>query len=135
MGSKSVNNIGESVDAWPGKSILIVEDVSSNYSYLAATLNKSGAVLTWAKNGEDALDFIRQGSHFDLVLMDVQLAGMDGYTVTGLIKKMRPDLPIIAQTAYAMVGEKEKSQLAGCDEYLSKPIKPNVLLSTISKYL
>lgn len=78
---------------------------------------------------------IKRGDHFDLVLMDVQLAGMDGYEVTRTIKELRPHLPVVAQTAYAMTGEREKSQVAGCDDYLAKPIRPAVLLQTISKYL
>ncbi len=134
MPGKLISTITDSINAWDGKSILIVEDVVSNYSYLAATLKRSGVTITWAKSGEEAINYISNGNHFDLVLMDVQLSGVDGYQVTRMIKEKHPDLPIIAQTAYAMMGEKEKSELAGCDDYLSKPIRPQVLLETISKY-
>ncbi len=134
MPVKLISTISDSIDAWQDKSILIVEDVVSNYSYLAATLKRSGVSLTWAKSGEEAMGYINNDYHFDLVLMDVQLSGVDGYQVTRMIKEKHPDLPIIAQTAYAMMGEKEKSELAGCDDYLSKPIRPQVLLETISKY-
>lgn len=135
MAGKLICSISDSINAWIGKSILIVEDVSSNYFYIAATVNKSGVAITWVKSGEEALDYINRGIHFDLILMDVQLSGMDGYQTTRMIKAIHPEIPIIAQTAYAMLGEKEKSQKAGCDGYLSKPIKPSVLLETISKYL
>lgn len=135
MNNHQISSISDSIDAWVGKSILIVEDVPSNYHFIAATLSKSGAQLTWVKAGEDAVNLVESGQHFDLVLMDVQLSGYDGYHTTGLLKNLKPDLPVIAQTAFAMLGEKEKSVLAGCDEYLSKPIKPVVLLQTISKYL
>lgn len=128
------DNIASITDKWLEKTILIVEDVESNYQFLAATLRRSGATLVWARQGEDAIEMIEKNQHFDLVLMDVQLAGMDGYEVTSRIKKLRPELVIVAQTAFAMVGEKEKSQAAGCDDYLAKPIRPSLLLQTISKY-
>lgn len=128
------DNIASITDKWIGKTILIVEDVESNYQFLAATLRRSGATLVWARLGEDAVEMIENNQHFDLVLMDVQLAGINGYEVTARIKKLRPDLVIVAQTAFAMVGEKEKSQAAGCDDYLAKPIRPSLLLQTISKY-
>jgi len=131
----SIDNIASTTDLWADKTILIVEDVESNYLFLAATLRRSGASLVWARQGEEAIEMIKSGRKFDLVLMDVQLAGMDGYEVTSKIKELRPDLPIVAQTAYAMVGEKEKSYNAGCDDYLAKPIRPSLLIQTISKYL
>ncbi|KAF0195650.1 MAG: Hpt sensor hybrid histidine kinase [Bacteroidetes bacterium] len=131
----SIDNIASTTDRWEDKVILIVEDVESNYLFLAATLRRSGASLVWARQGEEAIEMIKSGRKFDLVLMDVQLAGMDGYEVTSKIKELRPDLPIVAQTAYAMLGEKEKSYNAGCDDYLAKPIRPSLLIQTISKYL
>ena len=135
MNPPIVDNIAASVGAWQGKSILIVEDIDSNYQYLLATLNRSGAELIWVRKGEEAIELIESERAVDLVLMDIQLEGIDGYSVTREIKKLRPQLPVIAQTAFAMKGEKEKSQAAGCDEYLSKPIRPSDLLRTISLYL
>jgi PAS domain S-box-containing protein len=135
METFSMDNLATITDKWIGKTILIVEDVDSNYQFLVATIRRSGATIVWARQGEDALDMINRGQLFDLVLMDVQLAGMDGYEVTRRIKELRPGLAVIAQTAYAMTGEKDKSQAAGCDDYLAKPIRPAVLLNTMSKYL
>jgi CheY-like chemotaxis protein len=130
-----IDSIAASVGLWKDKTILIVEDIDSNYQYLYATLNRSGAEIIWVKKGEGAIELIESGKEIHLVLMDIQLEGIDGYSVTREIKKLRPQLPVIAQTAFAMKGEKEKSQTAGCDEYLSKPIRPSELLKTISKYL
>ncbi|MBL7906603.1 MAG: response regulator [Bacteroidales bacterium] len=131
----TIDNLASITGKWTDKIILIVEDVDSNYQFLVATIRRSGAQIVWAKEGEQAIEMIKRGDHFDLVLMDVQLAGMDGYEVTRTIKELRPHLPVVAQTAYAMTGEREKSQVAGCDDYLAKPIRPAVLLQTISKYL
>lgn len=135
MENIQIENIASTTDKWIGKTILIVEDVESNYQFLAATLRRSGANLIWVKQGEEAIDLVENGQKIDLVLMDVQLAGIDGYEVTRQIKNMRSNLPVIAQTAFAMVGEKLKSQEAGCDDYLAKPIRPSLLIQTISKYL
>ena len=71
----------------------------------------------------------------DLVVMDIQLPVMDGLEATRLIKKLNPKLPVIAQTAYAMAGDKEKMKLAGCDDYLPKPLDPKRLLATLNHYL
>ena len=67
--------------------------------------------------------------------MDIQIPEMDGYEATGLMKKMRGDIPVIAQTAFAMSRDKEKSLDAGCDDYISKPIKPSDLLNMLEKHL
>jgi len=135
MDEFSLDNLAIITGKWIGKTILIVEDVDSNYQFLVATIRRSGATIVWARQGEEAIEMITNGQNFDLVLMDVQLVGIDGYEVTRRIKELRPGLPIVAQTAYAMIGEKEKSQAAGCDEYLAKPIRPSTLLQTMSKYL
>lgn len=135
MAERIISSIAESTNVWEGKTILIVEDNVSNYSYLTATLKRSGVLITWAKSGEEAIELIEDGMLFDLVLMDVQLSGVDGYHVTKWIRDKHPNLPIIAQTAYAMMGEKEKSMVAGCNDYLPKPIRPQQLLEIVSKYL
>lgn len=135
MADKVISNISDSINVWEGKIILVVEDTPSNYSYIAAVLRKTGAILHWAKNFEETMMFINSETSIDLVLMDIQLSGEDGYALTSKIKQLRPDVPIVAQTAYAMMGEKERSLKAGCDDYLSKPIRPNELLEMISKYI
>jgi len=135
MTNQIIDNIGASTDLWISKAILIVEDVDSNYQFLNATLKRSGAEIIWVKKGEDAIDIIRSGKKIDIILMDIQLEGKDGYSITREIKELNPEIPIIAQTAFAMKGEKEKSIDAGCDEYLAKPIRPSDLIFTISKYL
>ncbi|MCD4760340.1 response regulator, partial [bacterium] len=71
----------------------------------------------------------------DLVLMDIQLPDISGYEVTKQLKIINKDIPVIAQTAFALEGDKEKSLEAGCDDYITKPIKAKKLLSLIDKYL
>jgi CheY-like chemotaxis protein len=67
--------------------------------------------------------------------MDIQMPDMDGIETLKEIKKIRPDLPIIAQTAYALIGDREKFLAEGCDDYLSKPIDPDLLKATVQKFL
>ena len=81
------------------------------------------------------MELFREHSDLHVVLMDINMPLMNGYECTRQIKKERPDLPVIAQTAYAMSGEREVSRKAGCDDYLAKPIKVSELLNTLSRYL
>jgi hypothetical protein len=135
MENQIIDTIAASINLWVGKVILIVEDVESNYQFLAATLSKSGAELLWARTGEEALELLKSERSINLVLMDIRLVNLDGYGVTRELKKLRPGLPVIAQTAYAMKGEQEKSKEAGCDAYLAKPIRPSELLKAVSRYI
>lgn len=118
-----------------GKKILIAEDERTNYLFLEALLKRTNAILIWAETGKTALEAVQKDSAIDLVLMDIKMPEMNGYEATHEIKKIRPQLPIIAQTAYALAGEKEKILSAGCDDYLSKPIMGKVLLEKIDVYL
>ena len=117
------------------KTILIVEDIESSYQLIEAILHKFKMNLLWAKNGEEAVTFCKENPEIDLVLMDINLPIMNGYDATKAIKQFRPNLPIIAQTAYAITGDREKSSEAGCDDYISKPIRRDKLLSIIEKHL
>jgi PAS domain S-box-containing protein len=125
----------------PGKmnlenaSILIAEDEQMNYLFLQEALSPTGAKLTWAKNGKEAVEFIQSNEIFDIILMDMKMPVMDGYEATRTIKGIKPNIMIIAQTAYAMPEEQKKGFQAGCDFYLSKPIDPIVLIDTIKKNL
>jgi signal transduction histidine kinase len=117
---------------WPSKTILIVEDENSNYKYLEALL-KDRAKLIWVTNGFDAIQACSE-SAIDLTLMDIKLPKMDGFEATRRIKEIKPTLPVIALTAYAMRDDKEESIKAGCDNYISKPFKIEHLFSIIESY-
>ena len=139
--SKSAGNkpmapkpIVTSAQKWQNKAVLIVEDEESNYFLLDRILRNTGVKLVWAKNGIEAIDFCEK-QHFDTILMDIRMPVMDGYETTQAIRKKYKNLVIIAQTAYALKGEREKSIAAGCDNYISKPIDTSELLTILGKYL
>lgn len=115
--------------------ILIAEDVESNFLYLNAVLSKINAKIFWAKNGLEAVEIFQNEKIIDLILMDLQMPEMNGFEATQAIKLINKDIPIIAQTAFAMSDDREKAILSGCNDYLSKPIKSNDLLAIVEKYL
>jgi CheY-like chemotaxis protein len=115
--------------------ILIAEDVESNFLYLKAVLSKLNATIFWARNGIEAVDICDEKKNIDLVLMDLQMPEMNGYEATQILKKKYPQLPIVAQTAFAMSDDREKALDAGCDDYLAKPIKSKDLLSVVQKFV
>ena len=86
-------------------------------------------------NGEEAVKYIKKKNPVDLVLMDIRMPKMNGYDATRLIKEIKPDLPVISVTAYAMSEDEAKSIQAGCDMYMSKPIRPAKLLKAMDKFL
>lgn len=112
------------------KTILIVEDVLDSTALLEAYLKPYNFNLLYASDGNKAVD-ICKNNNVDLVLMDIKMPFMGGIEATELIKKNKPDLPIIAQTAYALKGDKEKIMLSGCDDYITKPINKTLLMSKI----
>ncbi len=120
---------------WQGKTILVAEDVPSNFMFIEAALRRTKVRLLWAQDGRQAVSMALQDMSIDLVLMDIQLPELDGYQATAEILKIRKDLPVISQTAFALSGEKEKSLQAGCVDYIPKPIKSENLIIIISKHL
>jgi PAS domain S-box-containing protein len=121
--------------SWEDKKILIAEDDHSNYYFLFEALKDTGIQIVWAKDGEETLELFRKNKDLDLVLMDINMPLINGYECTRVIKEERPELTVIAQTAYAMSGEREVSREAGCDDYLAKPIKVSELLDTMAYYI
>jgi CheY-like chemotaxis protein len=119
---------------WKRKSVLVVEDVESNFQLLETYLKKTGIKIHWAKDGQEAIHFCKQLSP-DTILMDIQIPIIDGYQATREILSFNPEIPIIAQTAFAFSGEKEKILEAGCVDYLTKPIDSSILYETMNKYL
>ncbi len=119
---------------WHNKVFLVVEDEEHNYAYIHEILKKTNATLIRAESGITAIESVKKQA-IDLILMDIKLPEMDGYKATMEIKKIRPSLPVIAQTAYAMEKEKAACFKAGCDDYLAKPFEPNKLLEIIKKHI
>jgi PAS domain S-box-containing protein len=120
---------------WSGKNILVAEDENSNFELVKATLLRTKANVIRVKNGREAVDYCLGNNLVDLVLMDIRMPEMNGYEATEFIKAKQPEIPVVSLTAYAMADDREKSILAGCDDYISKPIKPNDLIEKISIYI
>jgi PAS domain S-box-containing protein len=120
---------------WTGKTVLIAEDENLNFELLKAAIIKTKVKIIRARNGEDAFEQVKMNDKIDLVLMDIRMPIMNGYDATRLIKKLKPTLPVISVTAYAMSEDETKSLAAGCDMYLSKPIRPTNLLTVLNGFL
>jgi len=117
------------------KTILIVEDEYSNYFFLELMFSKMGITPIVAHNGQEAIDICKSNPEIDLILMDLKMPVLNGFEATKQIKAMRPELPIIAQTAYALSADKHKAIEAGCDDYLTKPIRKQDLMVALARYL
>ncbi len=116
--------------------VLIVEDNPVNRQVAIAIVQRMGHDVDTARNGREALERLAAGT-FDIVLMDCQMPEMDGYQATAEIRKLedqRSNVPIVAMTAHALVGEREKCLAAGMNDYLSKPIDVEVLASKIDRW-
>ena len=115
------------------KKILVVEDDEINFLFIQSVIKDMATTILWAKDGLEAVNIARR-ENVDLVLMDMKLPIMNGYEATKKIRLMFPNLPIIAQTAFAMGGDKDKVMAAGCNDYISKPIKINDLIYKMSAF-
>jgi len=124
-------NLIRSEEDSPSIHILIVEDDETSMLYVKALLENEDVTVLEAANGKEAIELVKNHPKIDLVLMDMKMPEMDGFETTRLIKQLRPTLPVIAQTAYAFVEDQEKAIQAGCDAYISKPIKKQALLEKI----
>ncbi|OFY70565.1 MAG: hypothetical protein A2Y71_05840 [Bacteroidetes bacterium RBG_13_42_15] len=103
-------------------------------NYLTELLKKTRVSVLQATSGDQAVELCKT-HHPDLVIMDIQMPGMDGLEATRIIKQMDSRLPVIAQTAFAMAGDRERITQAGCDDYLAKPIDSKQLLPRINDLL
>jgi PAS domain S-box-containing protein len=114
--------------------VLLAEDEESNCLYMEVVLKKAGCDYLLAQNGAEAIEFCKQHPDITLVLMDIKMPVMNGVEATRLIREFRPEIPIIAITAYAQTGDEQCLLAAGCDGYLAKPIKKEKLFALIQKY-
>ncbi|MFO7673200.1 MAG: PAS domain S-box protein [Lutibacter sp.] len=133
-----VTKIEKQVDYNKKYTILIAEDEEVNFMVLEILLEdkiKLPCTIIHAKDGLQAVEFCKNIPEIELVLMDIKMPKMDGHEATKQIKEFRPNLPIIAQTAFSSPEEKEKAFLSGCNDFIAKPISKDVLNSVINKYL
>jgi len=120
---------------WKGKVILLVEDDPASYEYMREIINTTGADLFISEKGGEGLKIFEQKSDIDLILIDIRLPDINGLELIRKIREQNSNVPIIAQTAYAM-GEDRKTCLeAGANDYISKPIEINDLIAVVEKYL
>jgi PAS domain S-box-containing protein len=121
---------------WSSKTILVAEDEESNFKFVKAALKKTKAEIIWVQNGKLAVEACLTNPSISVVLMDMKMPVMNGFEATREIRSKLPSrIPIIAQTAFAMAGEKEKSLSAGCDGYIAKPIKTRDLIEIIGRIM
>ena len=120
---------------WPGKTILIAEDSETSVQYFSAALAHRGLTILWASNGFEAVKLFRENSEIELILMDLDMPGMDGLDATRVIRETTLRLPVVAQTAHVLLADSMAGNAAGCTDFITKPVSLDVLLSTIDKYL
>ncbi len=134
---KMLEHLHDADSVVAGKSILVVDDDVRNIFSLTSMLEDHGMVVRFAENGKQALDQLKKDSNVDAVLMDVMMPEMDGYETTKAIRAMEQfrSLPIIALTAKAMKGDREKCIAAGASDYITKPVDTEQLLSLLRVWL
>jgi CheY-like chemotaxis protein len=115
--------------------IFIAEDELIIFMYLKSILSEFNCTVLHSKNGRDAVRIFQENPSIDIVLMDINMPEMDGYEAMRKIKELNPNMPIIAQSGLAMSGDKEKIMESGFDDYISKPISRNLLISKINHFL
>lgn len=118
-------------DFLKGMTILIVEDDLSSRLYLNKILEKVGVVILNAGDGQEAVTIAQNNPDIEIILMDIQLPVMDGYTALIKIREVRKDIIIIAQTAYGLLGDKEKILNSGFNDYIIKPILSQNLIEKL----
>lgn len=135
----SIKHEGKSLPEIPEldekKTILIAEDDEMNFKLAAEMLKGMGLNILHARNGKEAIEISQSRDTIDLILMDIKMPVADGFEALKQIRKTRKDLPIIALTAFAMAGDKEKILAKGFDDYLPKPIKIDVLVKKIFHFI
>ena len=126
----------ESLDVnWEDKTIIVAEDEDENYLLFQNILNKTKAQVFRAKTGKEVIDILNDNTNIDLVIMDIRMPVMDGHEATVELRKTNNKIPIIGVTAYTFSIDKDKMFEEGFNEVMTKPIKSNILISNLMKYL
>jgi len=120
---------------WNEKTILLVEDEAHNHAYAEELLKVTHARILHAWDGKQALEQVKTHPDISLVIMDIKMPVMNGYEATRHIKQIRPKLPVIAQTAYALSHDRKQALEAGCDNYMPKPLDKVLFMEVLNNYL
>ncbi len=127
------NDLGQD---WKDKKLIIVEDDEAGYQYFESLLKKTGIRIVWIRNGVEFVNYVESEDHpADIILMDILIPLKNGIDATRFVKEKYPQIPVVIVTAYASREIREKSYMAGCDAYLTKPILPHTLLKTVGEFL
>jgi len=132
---QKVHDDSASVAAESRSKILVVEDDKTSFILIKELLKSLNVEIHHVIDGIDAIDFVKINPDTQLILMDVKLPGMNGYDATQAIKQINPGIPVIVQTAHAMLGEREKALSFGCDDYITKPLNLKKLQELVKQYL
>jgi len=118
-----------------GKSILVADDEITNFILIEKTLKKTKIKVFHAENGEQAVEIFKKNPDINLILMDIRMPEMGGLEATKHIRSVNRDTPIIAFTAFALSDDEAIALEFGCDDYISKPVRPEFLLKKINEHL
>jgi CheY-like chemotaxis protein len=124
-----------SLDGLSGRLVMVVEDDPVSYRLIETLLAKAGMRYLHARDGSEAIQMAKENLEIELVLMDIQLPGINGLDATREIRQERPMLPIVAQTAHAFPEDRDKAFRAGCNDYLTKPIPKDKFYECLIKHL
>jgi CheY-like chemotaxis protein len=120
-------------DILNSKNIIIAEDDDTNFILIREYLMYTHANILWAKDGMETIQIFEENKNIDLILMDIQMPKIDGFDALRSIRKKNPKIPVVAITAYAVSGDREKGLKAGFNDYLIKPISRKMLIDAILK--
>ncbi|MBP7024155.1 MAG: PAS domain S-box protein [Bacteroidales bacterium] len=129
------SEVKQPVSQLKGKTVLVVEDVNEIRLYFERVLERTGAKILFAKNAKEARKLFKSNNRIRLVLLDIGLSDADGFELAVEFKRMRPNTPIIAQTAYALQSELNRSIESGCDDYITKPLDSAVLIGKMLRLI
>jgi CheY-like chemotaxis protein len=134
---RMIEHLRDDDAVFQGKQVLIVDDDVRNVFALTSALERHGMTVVYAENGREGIETLEQNPDVDLILMDIMMPEMDGYATTEMIRTMPrfARLPIIALTAKAMKGDREKSIASGASDYVTKPVDVDQLLSLMRVWL
>ncbi len=120
---------------WKDKTVLVVEDEDSNYDLVEAFLRRGKATIVRCDNGKEAVNYCMEHQNMDIILMDINMPKLNGFEATTIISGLQPNIPIVALTAYAMEGDREKTLEAGCVDYMAKPLDQMEFMAMVDKYI